>query len=77
MSIAKQKTGAQARYEHRLSNGKVVYLSEPFKPIGHDDVEVIKRYFTEWREKNRDALDGYSVDQFLREKRVDVEKGLL
>lgn len=29
-----------------------------------------------WYEKNKQYLDGYSVAEFLREKRRDIEKGL-
>ncbi len=40
-------------------------------------VDEMRRRRDAWYERNKRYLEGYSVDAFLAEKRIDVGKGLL
>lgn len=58
----------------RTASGSVLTVEPGTEhPVSVD--EMLKRRDA-WLERNREKLKGYSVDQFIAEKRRDVEAGL-
>lgn len=66
-------TTSITHYEYQAPNGKKLRVSGPVLPV---DVDKLIAERDAWYEKNRRFLGGYSVKQFIEEKRKDVEEGL-
>lgn len=66
-------TTSITHYEYSAPNGKKLRVSGPVRPV---EVDKLVAERDAWYEKNRRLLEDYSVEQFLEDKRKDVEKGL-
>lgn len=62
-------TTSVKRCEYRAPNGKTLRVSGPVRPV---DVERLVAERDAWYERNRRLLEGYSVKQFIEEKRSDA-----
>lgn len=60
-------------YEYQAPNGKKLRVSGPVLPV---EVDKLIAERDAWYERNRRFLEGYSAEQFVKEKRRDVEEGL-
>lgn len=61
-------------YEFLTPSGKKLKTS---RQVTAANVERLAAEADAWYERNKHLLKGYSVADFLEEKRCDVEKGLL